>query len=203
MWKWRTSPSLYLEPKLSLSCSLLFCPNLTKGSKWQITKIWENCIFRLDLAYSTSNLSLEQKHSSCWKIFKSRHNDIALMSMYRTDTFCSFTRNVIFKSCFFLSEYGRFPLHFLLISPSLSLWICSLSFLYLPLPSFLIPSHLSISFLISPFLSLFLPLILFTLVISPIFLSLYLSMYLNITGLCGGLGRIRKYQTLILTDLSF
>ena len=84
-----------------------FCPTLTEGSKWQFTQIWESEILRLDLAYSTSIPSLEQKHSSCWKIFKSRHNDIALMSMYITDTFCSFTRNVIFKSCFLLSEYGR------------------------------------------------------------------------------------------------
>ena len=57
------------------------CPTLTKGSKWQITQIWESDIFRLDLAYSTSIPSLEQKDSSCWKIFRSRHNDIALMSM--------------------------------------------------------------------------------------------------------------------------
>ena len=28
------------------------------------------------------------------------------MSMYMTDTFCSFMRNVIFKSCFLFSEYG-------------------------------------------------------------------------------------------------
>ena len=28
------------------------------------------------------------------------------MSMYMTDTFCSFTRNIIFKSCFLSSEYG-------------------------------------------------------------------------------------------------
>ena len=28
--------------------------------------------FRLDLAYATSILSLEEKPSSCWKIFKSR-----------------------------------------------------------------------------------------------------------------------------------
>ena len=26
--------------------------------------------------------------------------------MYMTDTFCSFMRNVTFKSCFLLSEYG-------------------------------------------------------------------------------------------------
>ena len=32
--------------------------------------------------------------------------DIALMSMYMTDTFCSCTRNVIFKSCFLLSLFG-------------------------------------------------------------------------------------------------
>ena len=61
-----------------------------------LRKLW----FLLDLAYSTSIPSLEQKHSSCWKIFKSRHHDIAVMSMYKTDTFCSFTRNFIFKSCF-------------------------------------------------------------------------------------------------------
>ena len=27
--------------------------------------------------------------------------------MYMTDTFCSFMRNIIFKSCFLLSEYSR------------------------------------------------------------------------------------------------
>ena len=37
----------------------------------------------------------------------SRHHDIALMSMYMTDTFCSFMRNVIFQSCFLLSESPR------------------------------------------------------------------------------------------------
>ena len=46
----------------------IFCPTLTKGSKWQITQIWESDVFRLDVAYSASNPSLEQKHSSCWKI---------------------------------------------------------------------------------------------------------------------------------------
>ena len=64
--------------------------------------------FRLDLAYSTSIPSLEQKHPSCWKIFKSRHKDIALMSMYMTEKFCAFMRNIIFKSCFLLSVYSRF-----------------------------------------------------------------------------------------------
>ena len=83
------------------------CHTLTKVSKSQITQIWESDVFRLDLAYSTSIPSLEQKHSSCWKIFKSRHRNIELMSMYTTDTFCSFMRNVICKSCFLLSEYGR------------------------------------------------------------------------------------------------
>ena len=48
---------------------------LTKGSKWQITQIWENYVFRLDLTYSSSIPILEQKHSSCWKIFKSKHHD--------------------------------------------------------------------------------------------------------------------------------
>ena len=65
----------------------LCCPTLTKGSNWQITQIWESVVCRLDLAYSTSIPSLEQKPSSCWKIFKSRHHDIALMSVYMTDTF--------------------------------------------------------------------------------------------------------------------
>ena len=74
----------------------LYRPTLTKGSNWQITQIWESDVFRLGLEYSTSIPSLEQKHSSCWKIFRSRYNDIALMSMYMTDAFCSFTRNVIF-----------------------------------------------------------------------------------------------------------
>ena len=45
-------------------------------------------------------------HAELWaetlillKDIKSRHHDIALMSMYLTDTFCSFTRNFTFKSC--------------------------------------------------------------------------------------------------------
>ena len=80
-----------------------YCPTLTKGSNSQTTQIWESDVFRLDLAYSTSIPSLKQKHSSCWKILKSRYNEIALMSIYMTDTFCSFTRNFIFKSCFCLS----------------------------------------------------------------------------------------------------
>ena len=42
-------------------------PNL---SKW---------CFRLELAYSTSIPSLEQKHSSCWKIFKSRYNVLMIL----------------------------------------------------------------------------------------------------------------------------
>ena len=79
-----------------------------------LRKLW----FLLDLAYSTSIPSLEQKHSSCWKIFKSRHHDIALMSMYKTDTFCSFTRNFIFKSCFLLSEYGSIPVPAIISSES-------------------------------------------------------------------------------------
>ena len=69
-------------------------------------KVLYFCFYRLDLAYITSNLSFEQKHPPCWKIFRSRH-DIALMSMYMTDICCSFARNVIFKSCFLLSEWGR------------------------------------------------------------------------------------------------
>ena len=84
---------------------IILCLNLTKGSNWQITQIRESDVSRLDLAYSTSIPSLEQKHSSCWKIFKSRYNDIALISVYLTDTFCSFTRNAIFKSFFLLSLY--------------------------------------------------------------------------------------------------
>ena len=31
--------------------------------------------------------------------------------MYMADTFCSFTRNFFFKSCFLLSEYGRVDSH--------------------------------------------------------------------------------------------
>ena len=40
-------------------------------------------------------------------LFITRFHNIALMSMYMTDTFCSFTRNVTFQSCFLLSWYGR------------------------------------------------------------------------------------------------
>ena len=67
--------------------------------------------------------SLEQKHSSCWKMFQSRYNDIALMSMYMTDTFCSFTINVIFKSCFLLSKYGSIPCPKTYIHEQNRLWI--------------------------------------------------------------------------------
>ena len=68
--------------------SVAILPYSDKRSNWQITQIWQSDVFRLDLAYSTSIPSLKQKHSSCWKIFKSRYNDTALMSMYKTDTFC-------------------------------------------------------------------------------------------------------------------
>ena len=54
------------------------CPALTRGSKSQITQIRDIDVFRLDVACSTSKLSLEQKHSSCWKIFKSRHHDYCI-----------------------------------------------------------------------------------------------------------------------------
>ena len=72
----------------------LCCPTLTKGSNWQITQIWESDVFRLDLAYSTCIPSLEH-----WTHPAERYlsQDIALMSMYITDTFCSFTRNVIYN----------------------------------------------------------------------------------------------------------
>ena len=95
------------------------CPTLTKGCKWQITQIWNSDGFTLDFYISTSSLSFEQKHSSCWKIFKSRHHDIALMSMYVTDTFCSYTRNFIFKRWVLLSEEGRAHLLIQLLSSQL------------------------------------------------------------------------------------
>ena len=38
-------------------------------------KIWERDVFRLELACSICNPSFEQKHSSCWKISESRHDD--------------------------------------------------------------------------------------------------------------------------------
>ena len=65
----------------------LHCHTLTKGSNWQITPDlrWGVFTCRSDLASSTSIPSFEQKHSSCWKIFKSRYNDIALTSMYMYD----------------------------------------------------------------------------------------------------------------------
>ena len=80
-----------------------------KENLWQFTQLWKSDVFRLDLACSASIPSFEHKHSSCWEIFMSRHHDIALMSMCMADTFCSFTRNVNFQSCFLfrlLSEYG-------------------------------------------------------------------------------------------------
>ena len=48
--------------------------------------------FLFFLACSTSSPSFEQKHLSCSKILKSRHRDIALISMYMTNTFCLFSR---------------------------------------------------------------------------------------------------------------
>ena len=64
---------LYLYNKVPL-----YCPTLTKGSKSQITQIWDTDILRLDLARSTSRPSLGQKHSSCWKSFKSRDQDCCI-----------------------------------------------------------------------------------------------------------------------------
>ena len=85
-------------------CGLLWQKEASdKSSKSEILMF-----FRLDLACSTSSPSSEQKHSSCWKIFKSKRNDIALKSMYITDTFCSFTRNIILKSCFLLLLSPKF-----------------------------------------------------------------------------------------------
>ena len=46
------------------------------------------------------------------------------MSMYMTDTFCSFTRNFIFRSCLLLSVYGRIAPMYLLPYPAVSL--CSM-----------------------------------------------------------------------------
>ena len=84
------------------------CPTLTKGSKWQISQIWESCVFRLDLAHSTSSLNLEQKHSSCWKILRSRHNDIAWCQCTQGSTLTFFLPDVhdrhillIYKKCHF------------------------------------------------------------------------------------------------------
>ena len=128
-WKWKCCFSIFL---LFLIRRRLFCPTLTKWSKWQITQIWESDVFRLVLAYSTSNPSLEQKHSFCWKIIKSRHNDIALMSMYVTDTFCSFTTNFIFTSCFFLSEYGSINVEAIERAPR-TWWLFVDTSLYLPI----------------------------------------------------------------------
>ena len=80
-----------------------FCLTLTKGNKWQITKIWDIDVFKSDLACSSSTPSFEPNHSFCWKLFKWKYNDIALMSMYMTGTFCSFYEKCQmsnFKSCF-------------------------------------------------------------------------------------------------------
>ena len=60
--------------------------NLPNLRKWSM--------FRIGL--STFYSSLEQKHSSCSEIFKLRHHDIALMSMYITDTFL-----FIYEKCHF------------------------------------------------------------------------------------------------------
>ena len=54
--------------------------------------------------------------NSAERCINSRHHEITLMSMYITDTFCLFTRNVSFKSCFLLSEKVRIEL--------LCLWYC-------------------------------------------------------------------------------
>ena len=54
-----------------------------KSSKYDI--YW---CFRMNLARSTSSPSFEQRHLFGWKIFNSKRNDIALISMYITDTLC-------------------------------------------------------------------------------------------------------------------
>ena len=80
--RYRTRSHTCLRPtrtRKSLEC--VYCPTLTKGSKWQITQIWDSNVFILDWACSITRPSIELKHSSCWKIFKSRHHDIALMAM--------------------------------------------------------------------------------------------------------------------------
>ena len=85
-----------VEEKIIWLSASSILPNSDKRK--QVTKLpnLRKWCFRLNLA--TSNLSLHQKHSSCWEIFKSRYHAIVLMSIYMTDTFCSFMRHVILKS---------------------------------------------------------------------------------------------------------
>ena len=71
-------------------------------------QIWDIDVFWLDLSCSTSNPSFEQKYSSCWQELKSRHNDIALMSIYMTDTFCSFCEKCHFQELFPFVSVGQY-----------------------------------------------------------------------------------------------
>ena len=51
---------------------------LTKGSKWQITQIWDIDVLRLNLASSTSKSSLSKNTHPAERYFKSSHHDIAI-----------------------------------------------------------------------------------------------------------------------------
>ena len=84
----------YLRTKVFPVCTTL--DELFYFYNWQITQNLRKWCFRLDLAYILLPIQ-----GWC------RNTHPALMSMYMTDTCCSFTRNFIFKSCFLLSEYGK------------------------------------------------------------------------------------------------
>ena len=68
-----------------------------KEATHKITQIWEKVfsLTRLGIFYLHSKFGA-QEHSSCWKIFRSRDNENALMTMRMPDTFCSFTANIHF-----------------------------------------------------------------------------------------------------------
>ena len=58
--------SLYRHA-LQTNGSNLYCPTLTKGSKWQITQIWDIDVLGWTFSCSTSRPGFVQKHWSCWK----------------------------------------------------------------------------------------------------------------------------------------
>ena len=101
----------YIE--ITNNLPLVICPTLINGSKWQIIEIWEGDVFRLDLAYTLRPIRVLSRNTHPAE----RQSSQDIMILHRcqcicmTDTFCSNTRNVIFKSCFLLSEYGSNPLH--------------------------------------------------------------------------------------------
>ena len=85
------------------------CPTLAKGSKWHTGHVNELLVFDFEIIfYLTSVLIFFQAKFYAFidthpaKRCYVKHHDIPLASEEMTDTFCSFTRNLTFVTCFLL-----------------------------------------------------------------------------------------------------